>query len=70
MDETLARAISAELASIVAAFNRLSHLSLSITDEEERRAYRKSLGELMARCDHDLLRPIAKRYPHIDPVRE
>jgi hypothetical protein len=69
MDETLAREISVELSSMVAAFNRLSELTLSIADENERRNYRKSLGELMARCDHDLIRPISKAYPHLDPIK-
>lgn len=70
MDEPLARQISVELSSMVAAFNRLSALTLSIADENERRGYRRSLGELMARCDHDLIRPIAKAYPHLDPIKE
>ncbi|MEZ5971506.1 MAG: hypothetical protein R3C31_06885 [Hyphomonadaceae bacterium] len=70
MDEPLARQISVELSSMIAAFNRLSELTLSIADENERRDYRKSLGELMARCDHGLIRPITKAHPHLDPIKE
>lgn len=70
MDEALARKISVELSSMVAAFNRLSELTLSIADENERRGYRRSLGELMVRCDSDLIRPISKAYPHLDPIKE
>ncbi len=44
MDETLARAISVELTSMVTAFNRLSELTLAIHDENERRTYRRSFG--------------------------
>ncbi|MEQ1819428.1 MAG: hypothetical protein ABL871_12535 [Terricaulis sp.] len=70
MDEALARKISVELSSMVAAFNRLSDLTLSIADENERRGYRRSLGELMARCDNDLIQPISRAYPHLDPIKE
>lgn len=70
MDEALARKISAELSSMVAAFNRLSELTLSIADENERLGYRRSLGEFMARFDNDLIRPISKVYPHLDPIKE
>ncbi len=70
MDEALARKISIELSSMVGTFNRLSELTLSITDESERHSYRRSLGELMARCDKDLIRPISQAYPHLDPIIE
>ncbi len=69
MDEGLARELSDELSMIVSSFNRLSELTLSIPDEDERRSYRQSLGELMAHCDHQLIRPIAIKYPHLDPIR-
>ncbi len=69
MDEALARALAADLSTIVSSFNRLSELTLQIADEGERHSYRKSLGELMARCDHELIRPIAQKYPHLDPIK-
>lgn len=70
MDETLGRAISNEMAKIVSSLNKLSELTLSITDEGERQSYRRSLGELMARCDDELIRPIAQKFPHLDPIKE
>lgn len=70
MDETLARKLVDEMAIIVTSLNRLSELTLSIPDEDEQLAYRKSLGALMAHCDSELIRPIANRYPHLDPLAE
>jgi len=69
MDEALAREMSVELASMVAALNRLGELTMSIADEDERRAYRHTIGQLIVRCDFELIQPIAKIYPHLDPVK-
>ncbi|MEJ0059060.1 MAG: hypothetical protein WDM79_05555 [Terricaulis sp.] len=69
MNEAVARAISAELSLMLAAFNRLTALTQSISDEDERSSYRRSLGELMVRCEQELVRPISKKYPHLDPIK-
>ena len=69
MPEELARKIAGELAVMNGSLNRLSELMQSIPDETERRAYRLSLAELMSRSDSNLARPIARAYPHLDPIK-
>ncbi|MDZ4693097.1 hypothetical protein [Terricaulis sp.] len=68
MDETTAAKLSGELKKIVEGFNLLSELSMSIPDEAERIRFRRALGQLMVVADTDLIRPIARQYPHLDPV--
>jgi len=68
MDETTAAKLSGELKRLVEGFNLLSELSMSIPDETERTTFRSALGRLMVVADTDLIRPIVRQYPHLDPV--
>ena len=69
MDEGLAHEIADELLIVTESFNRLSHLTMQMTDESERRSYRKSLGTLMLDFNHELVRPITAKYPHLNPIK-
>jgi hypothetical protein len=41
-----------------------------IEDLEERRLFRRSLGELTGALRGDLIRPLARQYPDLDPFKK
>jgi hypothetical protein len=63
------RAVAAEIMDILAAgreLGALDTLSLKITDETERRVFRRNLGQIMGLYT-DLIVSIARQYPDLDP---
>ena len=63
------RAVAAEIMEILAAgreLGALDTLSLRITDETERRVFRRNLGHIMGLYT-DLIVSIARQYPDLDP---
>jgi hypothetical protein len=70
MDEQTVEKFAAGLKGVVTHFNALSELSMSIPDEPERQALRSALGRLMVGLDADVIRPLARQYPHLDPVED
>jgi hypothetical protein len=56
------------LRSAEASVNTLESLSLEITDEQERRAFRRHLAEVMIGYV-DIQMSIVRQYPDLDPDR-
>ena len=63
------RDVAAEIMDIVAAgreLGALDILSFEITGDEERRAFRRTLAQIMALYT-DLVVSVARQYPDLDP---
>jgi len=68
MDEKLARELLQELARLSDVWNKLSELSISIPDDAERSAFRRALAQLLGDCDRDLIRPLERKFPHLEGI--
>ncbi len=68
MDESLARALLSELRNLTNSLNVLSKLSEGIADDTDRKELRRSIATLMVECDHQLIRPIERRYPQLEGI--
>jgi hypothetical protein len=63
------RAVATEIMDILAAgqeLGALDTLSLKISDDEERRAFRRTLAQIMGLYT-DLIVSVAHQYPDLDP---
>lgn len=67
--ERIIKTLQAMTQAMTPAFNELDALSHRITDQEERRAYRRKLAELLSLVGYDLLMPVVKQFPDLDPDR-
>ena len=52
------------------ALNDLAADIEKIKDLEEKKKYRRGVGELMGRSYTDIMRPIIKEYPDLDPDKD
>jgi len=57
------------LLSLDVPLNEASALTETMADTEERRAVRRALGEITARAYTDLIRPIVRQFPDLDPEK-
>jgi hypothetical protein len=69
MDRDLAERIVKGVLDLSPPFDALDILSTEIADPDEKRAFRLALGNLMAGT-MDLLRPVIRRFPDLDPDRD
>lgn len=67
MDRNLAELLMKELLAMNGPLNSATHLSGRIDSEDERRQFRGGLAEVMNHIYIDLMRPIIKQYPDLDP---
>ncbi|MEZ5959560.1 MAG: hypothetical protein R3C30_03925 [Hyphomonadaceae bacterium] len=66
MDRHVAERLIEDIKVLAEGFNRLSQTSMSIGDEDERRAFRKALGECMADVLKKLERPVVVQFPDLE----
>ncbi|MBL9036342.1 MAG: hypothetical protein JNN33_16380 [Rhodospirillaceae bacterium] len=69
MDRETGERIIKTLQAMTPAIDELDTLSHRIMDQEERRAYRRKLAELLSLVGYDLLMPVVKQFPDLDPDR-
>ena len=69
MDRDLAQRIVTGVNDLGPPFNALDALSTQISDPDEKRAFRLALGQMMG-MTLDLLRPVIRRFPDLDPDRD
>lgn len=69
MDRGVAEQLMKELLALTAPLNAATSLTSQITSKEEQTVIRRGLGELMNTIYADLMRPIIKQYPDLDPDR-
>jgi hypothetical protein len=65
------RAVAEELIRLVKALdgslNAATEATAKIADPEERKAVRRAIAEIIVKADEDLIRPIVRQYPDLDP---
>lgn len=69
MDRSIAEQLMKSLLELDAPLNRATELTEKITDPEERKAVRRGIGELTLQAYTDLIRPIVRQYPDLDPEK-
>ena len=67
MDRDTAERIVKAIEDLTPGLNTFDALSEQITDQEERREFRRKLGSIMTLAGFDLLIPIVKQFPDLDP---
>ena len=70
MDKHLAEQLMKKLHSLDEPINDACELVEQIADEHEMRRFRKGLGELMGHIYTDLMIPILRQYPDLDPDKD
>jgi hypothetical protein len=67
MNKDRAKKILNEIKDMDSSFGKLSELVHGISDESERKLYAKRLGDILGRIYTDLMVPIIREYPDLDP---
>lgn len=67
MDKKIALKLMDSLTKIETPLNNAAKIIESIEDVEEKKKFRKNIGEIMGRLYTDLQRPIIQQYKELDP---
>ena len=67
MQKEKAKALMDAIMSINDSLNDATHLTLDMTDQDEAKRVRSVLGEIGSRLYVDLMRPIIRAFPDLDP---
>ena len=70
MERSDAEAMMKLLLKVGDHLNELEKFSDQLSLEEERKRFRRHLGEVMMHIGVDLMMPIIKKYPHLDPDKQ
>jgi len=69
MDKDTAKALMDEYLALGAATSRATEVAKRLTDQTEREAVLRSIGSIMNIVYVELMRPIIKQHPELDPDR-
>ena len=69
MEKNIAKLLMDSLLVLDEPLNRATELTDQINDEEERKRFRKGIGEIGGRVYTDLMVPIIRQYPDLDPEK-
>lgn len=69
MDKEMAIALMSELKALAEPLNRATELAMQLSDQNEREAVLRSIGSIMDIAYVDLMRPIIRQHPDLDPDR-
>lgn len=69
MDRSTAEKMIGLLLALDEPLNKATELTAKIGNEEERKAVRRAIGEITTRAYTDLIRPIVRQFPDLDPER-
>lgn len=69
MERGVAEQLMKELLALSGPLNTATSLTNQISSKEEQAVMRRGLGELMNTIYADLMRPIIRQYPDLDPDR-
>ena len=65
------RAVAEEMIRLVKALdgslNAATAVTAKIADPEERKAIRRAIAEIILKADEDLIRPMVRQHPDLDP---
>lgn len=70
MDRKIAEKLMVEIESLNQVTNRQAHLIELISDENERKIFRRAIGTVMIDAYDKLMRPVIRQFPELDPDRE
>jgi hypothetical protein len=70
MEKAVAARLIEALVGLDAPINALDALSAEIPDMEERKSFRLALGNLMGQIYGDLMIPILRQHPDLDPDKD
>ena len=70
MEKETAKKIMVSLERLGEALNDLATEIEKIKDIEEKKRYRRGVGELMGMSYTDIMRPIIREYPELDPDKD
>jgi hypothetical protein len=70
MEKEIAQKIMLSLEALGEALNELAADIEKIKDIEEKKKYRRGVGELMTRSYTDIMRHIIREYPELDPDKD
>jgi hypothetical protein len=68
MERQIAEELIAEVRTIVDSLNRMSSTTMKISEANERSSLRETLARFMVNLDAQLVRPITRVHPDLDPV--
>jgi hypothetical protein len=69
MDRSIAEELMQALLALDGPLNRATELTGKIADADERKAVRRVIAEVTARVYTDVIRPIVRQYPDLDPQK-
>ena len=67
MNREIAETLMNQLLAMSDPLNRATELSQKIVEKDEREQFRKGIGEIMNIIYLQLMNPIIKQYPDLDP---
>lgn len=70
MDRAVAERLMKALLALDAPLNEAARLTETIADEGEQRAVRRAIGTVVAGIYAELMRPIIRQYPDLDPEKD
>lgn len=70
MERTVAEQLMGLLLSLDKPLNAATSLTQEISDPVEQKAVRRGIGEITGRVYTDLMRPIIRQYPDLDPEKD
>lgn len=70
MDRNIAEKLMVEIESLNQVTNRQAHLIELISDENERKIFRRAIVTVMIDAYDKLMRPVIRQFPELDPDRE
>jgi len=67
MDRSTGLRILAAIELLAPGFNEIDAATLEISDESERREFRRTLGDAMGLVAYELTMKVVRQYPDLDP---
>jgi len=67
MDRSTGVRILAAIEGLAPGFNEIDAATMEITDEGERREFRKTLGDAIGLVAYELTMKVVRQYPDLDP---
>ena len=67
MDRSVAELLMKDMLAMSEPLNSITILCERIGDTEERKTFRRGVGQLMDKLYADLMLPIIRQYPDLDP---
>ena len=70
MERSIAEKLMKDLMALTDPLNSATEVTTQIADKEEQASFRRSIAEIMNTVYVDLMRPIIKQFPDLNPDKE